>query len=121
MPQEWAEGVSRLRTMPTPTTVSTSAWAVLLRASDRFASEGHALTAAALGWTALDMWGCHAHRPAQRVDLAGAAWLIGESEIAAITQHTIALRQSRTDSQLTFYRRHWKGGGEPVCLAWELA
>jgi len=33
-----------------------------------------------------------AQRPTQRLDLAGAVWLIGDSEIAAIGPHTIALR-----------------------------
>lgn len=117
VPSEWAEGAAKLRAMAPPAAVPPAAWTALLRASDRFLSEGHAAKAAALGWTALDVWGCHAHQPAQR--LAGAAWLIGDSEIAAIGPHTIGLRNSRSSSQLTIYRRD-RPASEPVCLAWEL-
>jgi hypothetical protein len=119
LPQDWAEGAAKLRAMEPPAAVSPAAWTALLRASDRFLNEGHAAKAAASGWTALDVWGCHAHQPVHRLDLAGAAWLIGDSEIAAIGPHTIALRNARSSSQLTIYRRRW-AAGEPVCLAWEL-
>jgi hypothetical protein len=37
-------------------------------------------------------------QPVQRLDLAGAAWLIGDSEIAAIGSNTIALRNARSSS-----------------------
>jgi hypothetical protein len=119
VPQEWDEGAAQLRAMGPPAAVSPVAWATLLRGSDRFLSEGHAAKAAAWGWTALDVWGCHTRQPVERLDLVGAAWLIGDSEIAAIGPHTIALRNARSNSQLTIYRRHW-AAGEPVCLAWEL-
>jgi hypothetical protein len=119
LPPEWAEGAAKLRAMGPPAAVSAAAWTALLRASDRFLSEGHAVKAAALGWTARDVWGCHPNYPVQRLDLAGTAWLIGAPEIAAVGPHAIALRNARSGSQLTIYRRRW-AAGEPVCLAWEL-
>jgi hypothetical protein len=80
-------GADKLRAMPPPAAVSPAAWAALLRASDRFLSEGHAAKAAALGWTALDVWGCHARQPVERLDLAGAAWPISDSEIGHRAAH----------------------------------
>ena len=84
IPPQWIEGATRLRGMSLPAAVPNVVWTALLAATARFIAGGWTPEAAALGWSALDLWGCHPERPAQRLDLAGALWLIGADDVTAI-------------------------------------
>jgi len=118
LPEPWADGVSRLREMRAPATVPSGAWTMLLVATTALIGGGFAWKAAGLGWDDVALWGCHPARPMQRVDLAGALWLIGSDEITSVTPTAIALR-TRTRAPLMIYRRRARAG-EPIVLAWDL-
>jgi len=118
LPAPWADGVSRLRGMRAPAGVPSGAWTMLLVATTALIGGGFAYEAARSGWDDFALWGCHRVRPVQRVDVAGALWLIGSDEILSVTPMAIALR-TPTRAQLTIYRRRPRAG-EPVALAWDL-
>jgi hypothetical protein len=117
-PSEWGAGAFRLYAMPVPSVAPSTHWAALVAATRCFIDDGWGRKASALGWRAVDLWGCHAERPAQRLDLAGALWLVGSGTIAAIAPMTISLR-THTGARLTIYRR-CLCADEPIVLAWDL-
>jgi hypothetical protein len=86
--------------------------------SCRFIEDGWAAKASNLSWATLDLWGCHPERPVQRVDLAGALWLLGGGDITAISDRVIAIR-TPTGSLLAFCRRLHRPAA-PIVAAWEL-
>lgn len=115
----WVEGAARLQSMPCPSSVEDRRWRRLIADTAKFLDQGWAAKASALGWAAADLWGCHPRHPMQRLDLAGALWLLGGDEITTISDNTITTRRSRTGSALTIYRRPPQSR-DPVCTAWEL-
>ena len=114
-PSEWAEGIARLQTMPPPANVPPRRWEQFMDDTARFANRW-ATTAAALGWVAADLWGCHADKPYERIDFAGLLWLLNRAEIVAMTAWTATIR-TRTGAIQTFRRRPAPPG---TVLAWEL-
>ena len=115
-PQEWRDGVATLQAMSCPENVPAKAWAELVTNSARFIGGPFAGCASALGWSAADLWGCHAARPWQRIDCLGALWLLHDSEIVAVTADAITIRTS-SGPRLTSRRSR---PSNAVCLAWEL-
>ena len=118
-PAEWEQRAAKIITMRCPAAVSAERWRRLQLDSCCFVRDGWAAKAADLGWATLDLWGCHPQRPLQRVDLAGALWLLGGGDITAISDSVIAIRTS-TGPLLAFYRRQHRPA-VPVVPAWELA
>jgi hypothetical protein len=60
--------------------------------------------AEALGWTQLELLGCHPIKPHARVDCAGLAWFVGDGRLVALTADSAAI-QTASGSRLTFRRR----------------
>jgi hypothetical protein len=118
IPADWQEGIATLQTMTRPENVPAKAWASLVRDSVRFVGGAFAAEAAALGWSAADLWCCHATHPYQRLDCMGALWLLGGHGIAAVTAQGVTIRTG-TGSRLTCARPK-PAPGQPLALAWQL-
>lgn len=87
IPRAWAEGLARLATMPPPDTWGRDWRGVqdgVLSFADTLAGKWLA-KAHAFGWTQLDLFGCHPAAPSARLDVRGAATLIGAASVVAIT------------------------------------
>jgi hypothetical protein len=50
--------------------------------------------AAALGWSTLDVFGCHPTRPADRYDAMGLVWMIADAEVVAMGAEIANLRKA---------------------------
>jgi hypothetical protein len=68
--------------------------------------------AEALGWTALDLFGCHPVRPHARIDVAGLAWFVGDGRVVAMTAES-AVIEAPSGSRLTYRRRQAR---DPVVM-----
>lgn len=115
-PREWAEGAAKLMTMPVPIGYPPKRWHELQNAAgvfiDKFATQ-----AAALGWSALDIFGCDPVSPFERLDRAGLLLLLHVDEaIVAVTGCSVTTR-SRTGSVLRYYRAQRQTG---AALIWSI-
>lgn len=84
-----------------PADCSESHWKPARRGLERFVSEGWGEQAALLGWTADELY----RLPPlwSRIDLTGAAWLVGFRRLTAVTADNIVI-ESRLGSRLKFRR-----------------
>ena len=114
-PQEWVEGVRKLRTMPMPEGVTPREWAALVAvAAPLVAGWGKELHEA--GWSTLEVFGVCALAPIARLDQAGLARFLVEGEqVVEVTAKRIALL-SKEGMKQGFYKTVAPGG---VAL-WEL-
>ena len=85
VPQEWQDGVSRLRGMSTPETVALDSWTAFLGSCESFIASPWPGKASRMGWTAYGLFGCHALKPVERVDRMGLLWLLRGGRITALT------------------------------------
>jgi hypothetical protein len=78
-----------------------SHWKRARRGIERFMAEGWGDQAALLGWTAEELY----RLPSlwSRIDLTGAAWLVGYRRVTAVTAENIVI-ESRSGSRLKFRR-----------------
>ena len=91
-------------------------WRNFVAAAARFLAGPFAERASALGWTALDLFGCDDSRPLARLDRAGLIWLLNGRKLVALTAE-MAVVQTRTGTRQTYRRPR-----EPRrVLAWELS
>jgi hypothetical protein len=85
VPRAWAEGFAALSTMPAPPGFLPDRWARIVDAAgvfiDRWAS-----TAAACGWSDLDIFGCDLGSPDRRFDCMGLVLLLDRVEVVGIDQ-----------------------------------
>lgn len=117
-PDEWAVGVAALRCMPPPAMVSQVAWTLLVADAQAFLAEWGGV-AAALGWSAYDVFGVHPTRPLIRYDYMGLIPLIRGRAVVALTADEAAIETPR--GQRLVYRRHKDQGEMPDrVLLWEL-
>lgn len=117
VPAEWRAGARRLQTMPSPG-IFESRWRALAADSALFLARSLAGQAAALGWTASDLWGCHRTRPLVRLDARGAMWSVHTAEIVAVTADALVFKRS-TGARLCA-RGPQPAPTVPVTLAWQL-
>jgi hypothetical protein len=84
-----------------PADCGESHWKPARRGLERFIAEGWGDRAVLLGWTAEELY----HLPPlwSRIDLTGAAWLVGFRRVTAVTTDNIVI-ESRSGSQLKFRR-----------------
>ena len=78
-----------------------SQWKPARRGLERFIAEGCGDQAALLGWTAEELY--RLPRLWSRIDLTGAAWLVGFRRVTAVTADNIVI-ESRSGSRLKFRR-----------------
>ena len=115
VPVAWVAGLQRLNAMTCPVSVEPNRWLQLQGDANRFiAAWGR--QAAALGWSALDVFGCHPASPSGRYDCMGVVWMIGSSEIRAMSTELVIYRKSSGSLQ-----RAWKSAGTyERILVWDL-
>jgi hypothetical protein len=82
----------------------------------RFIDGDFAATAAALGWTAIDLFGCDRDRPYARTDQAGLLWLLEGARLVALTENTATIEMPTGARQI--WRRRARKPGR--VLPWEL-
>jgi hypothetical protein len=117
---DWVAGVSRLSAMPPPHSYPKHAWKQLIVDAERFLGDW-AEQAAALGWPASELFGCHRRAPWGRVQAMGLVLLLHGRELAALTAAEAVIR-TRTGVRQTYRRRT----RDPLhsserCLVWEVA
>jgi hypothetical protein len=78
-----------------------SQWEPARRGLERFIAEGWGDQAALLGWTSEELY--RLPRLWSRIDLTGAAWLVGFRRVTAMTAENIVI-ESRSGSRLKFRR-----------------
>jgi hypothetical protein len=120
VPAEWHDGVARLATIAPPRTYPAHAWQQLITDAERFLDDW-AQQAAALGWPAWELFGCHRRAPWARIDGMGLVLLLHGDPLAALTATEAVIRRASGAHQ-TWHRRQ----RDPLttaerCLVWELA
>ncbi len=118
VPEAWAQGVTDLFTLATPTSYKVERWLVLREDAYHFLS-GWAAQAHRLGWTGFDLFGVHRHRPRARFDRIGLVPLLRGREVAALSEDQAAIKTAN-DKTLT-YRRKIGPRPDGACLLWELS
>jgi hypothetical protein len=112
----WAEAFARLDPGRPPADVPLRKWRQFIDDIARFFDSGFAGRASALGWTALDLFGCDRDKPFARIDRQGLCWLIAGSRLVHISENA-AIIETWTGAQQTWRRKPH----EPDrVLAWEL-
>lgn len=91
VPRDWADGFAKLEAMGPPRGVDHAAWLAVLNAAGRFLDQWGA-KAAALGWTAGELFGLDPNAPLNRRDDRGAAFFLANAEVLAITAEAITLK-----------------------------
>ena len=113
----WSDGVAILRSMTPPRTYPAHAWQQLIVDAGRFLDDW-APQAAALGWPAWELFGCHRRAPWGRIDGMGLVLLLHGDPLAALTASEAVIRRASGANQ-TWRRR----AADPLpaaerCLVW---
>ncbi len=111
----WREGLANLSIIAPPPGMSPRRWE-RVRADAGALGETWAVTALALGWREVDLWGCNPYPSARRLDRNGLAMLLGGRSVAAFTD-TVASILCRGGNRLSYYRAPLAG----AVLLWEAA
>ena len=115
VPGDWAGGVAGLDPDCPPADVPPGRWRGFVDDARRFLASDFAAAAAALGWSALDLFGCDRDRPFARIDRAGLLWLLSGSRLVALTTDAARI-ETRTGARQTWRRKPAEPGR---LLAWE--
>jgi hypothetical protein len=110
LPAEWSDGVCALVRMAPPLShlMSDRRWRQLVDDA-LIAADAWGVQAAALGWSAADLFGVHPFALDARPDLLGLVPLLMGRRVVALTADTATI-ESKSGARLT-YRRHQLGGG----------
>ena len=112
----WAEAFARLDSDRPPADVPLRRWMQFIDDIGRFFDGGFAERTAALGWTALDLFGCDGDKPFARIDRQGLCWLIAGSRLVDLSENA-AVIETWTGARQTWRRKPSEPGR---VLAWEL-
>jgi hypothetical protein len=93
IPTNWASGLLGIAEKPCPITIEPKRWLQLQEDANRFVDQW-GRQAAALGWSALDIFGCHPTRPTDRYDTMGLVWMIADAEVVAMSAEIASLRNA---------------------------
>jgi hypothetical protein len=112
----WMEALAEIDPHRPPADVPLRRWMQLIDDIGRFIDRGFAKKAAALGWTALDLFGCDREKPFARIDRQGLCWLIAGNRLIDLSESG-AIIETWTGARLTWHRKL----SEPDrVLPWEL-
>jgi hypothetical protein len=119
VPAEWIQGVARLPELPCPARFPAAKWRQVVMDAAAFL-ERWAAQAAALGWPAWELFGCHCRAPWGRIQGMGLVLLLQGDEIAALTAVEAVIRTPTGAHQR--YRRKPADPLHPAerCLVWDL-
>ena len=116
IPRSWAQGFTRLDPGRPPRDVPPGRWRRFVDDVGLFFDSPFCAVAAALGWHAIDLFGCDRDRPFARIDRAGLLWLLDSGRLVTLTENTATI-ETRTGARQTYRRRPAEAGR---VLAWEL-
>jgi hypothetical protein len=102
IPDEWSDGVRGLDAGSAPADVPERRWVLFVEDSLKFLTAWGG-AAAALGWDALDVFGCDQKNPFARVDRLGLVWLLGGRRLLALTAASAAI-EAVSGAVLSYYR-----------------
>jgi hypothetical protein len=102
IPTDWAAGLRAIAEKRCPIAIEPKRWLQLQEDANRFVDQW-GRQAAALGWSGLDIFGCHPTRPADRYDAMGLVWMIVDAEVVAMGAELAQLRKASGTLQ-----RVWK-------------
>jgi hypothetical protein len=105
--QQWLEGVQRLDYVRSPPAVPPIRWQLFLGDCHSFlsSSEKWAERAAALGWNALALFGCHRTRPLEHLGTAGLLWAINGGKLAELHREWAVIERGNDKSRQIYHRR----------------
>jgi hypothetical protein len=106
-PREWAEALARLDPERPLADVPPLRWLRFLDDARQFLASAWPRQAAELGWSALDLFGCHSVAPYARHDCKGLIWSLGEcggGRLVAVTADTAVIERP-TGSRQSWPRR----------------
>jgi len=115
-PRACADGVARLDPEKTPGDVPLAQWRRFIEDARRFFDGPFCAVAVALGWGALDLFGCNRVRPHARIDQLGLLWLLNGRRLVALTAMTGVI-ETENGARQTFTRKPSETGR---VFAWEL-
>jgi hypothetical protein len=98
---EWREAAKAALAAAAPVDCSEDRWTTAVRGLHRFVVEGWGDRAALMGWTKDELY--RVPPLWSRIDLTGAALLIGQSRVIAVTEASIAI-ETLSGSRLKFRR-----------------
>ena len=116
VPRDWAEGYTRLDPDHPLGDVPLRRWQGFVDDIGRFLDSPFCAVAAALGWSAFDLFGCDRKKPFARIDHMGLCWLIAGNRLVDLSNDA-AVIETWTGSRQT-YRR--KPRNPDRVLAWGL-
>ncbi len=116
IPLAWAEGFAMLDPARPPGDVPPSRWQRFVADVRLFLDSPFCAVAAALGWTAADLFGGDRDRPFARIDRAGLLWLLNGDRLVALSENTATI-ETRTGARQTWRRKPAEPGR---VLAWEI-
>jgi hypothetical protein len=119
-PIDWISGVARLPDMVPPRAYPPHAWQQLSADAERFLREW-ARQAAAFGWPAWELFGCHRRAPWARIDGMGLVLLLHGDPLAALTASEAVIRRASGAHQTWRRKQHDPLTAPERCLVWELA
>jgi hypothetical protein len=105
--QQWIEGVQRLDYVRSPPAVPRIRWHLFLGDCHSFlsSSENWAERAAALGWNALALFGCHRTRPLEHLGSAGLLWAINGGKLVELHRDWAVIERRQDQSRQVYHRR----------------
>lgn len=109
---EWAEGLAKIEAMPAPLDWPDHRWPATVGGACKFVQTWGG-QASALGWSAIELFGCHPSKPYARLECIGLALSLASAPVLALTAKTARVGQA------TFYRTH-PVQLEPAILIWEI-
>jgi hypothetical protein len=105
--QQWKEGVLRLDYVRCPPAVPPIRWHLFLGDCHSFlsSSENWGERAAALGWNALALFGCHRSRPLEHLGSAGLLWAISGGNLVELYRDWAVIERQQDKSRQIYHRR----------------
>jgi hypothetical protein len=94
----------RLDPTHSPGDVPQRRWVQFLDDARAFCVSGFAEQAKALGWTAIDLFGCDDARPFARIDCMGLIWLLNGDRLVALTAQSAAI-ETKTGTRTSFRKK----------------
>lgn len=115
VPKEWKDGLAILCTMEPSPSFAPMRWGLIVADAVAFLDQW-GLSAVALGWTTLDLFGVGRDAPYHRLDLMGLVPLLGGKMVVALTTETARIKCGDGTLQ-TYCRKLYQPGRVPL---WEL-
>jgi len=117
VPRAWAEGFARLNPDHPPVDVPPHRWRRFIDDVGLFLDSPFCAVAAALGWTAFELFGADRERPFAQIDQLGLLWLLNGDRLELLTNDAATIER-RSGARQTWRRAASRPGR---VLAWQLS